>query len=182
MESTQKKKKAGILIALCVIGILVVTGVFASGILSPQTSIQYPVEHLFVDATYLLKTSETNETVNVTCTPYLTNIWKKASGEIKTTVYVIETSDNLAVYKNTVDIGEIKADSTAEIEIPIILSNSSYKVEILIFENNKLMIKGVITISAYPIYSWDEIIHGIHQQWQVNNSGSYFESLQSYSK
>ena len=94
---------------------------------------------------------------------------------------MIETSDNLAVYKNTVTIGSIAADSTAEIEIPLILSNNSYKVEILIFENEKLVIKGVITISAYPIYSWDEIAHGAEQQWAIINDVSKFENVRSSS-
>jgi len=180
MEMNQKTKKAGASLAVVVIIIIVCGGLFASGLFGSKTDIVFPEEHLFVDATYLLKTSETNNTVNVTCTLYLTNIWKKEAGGIKTTAYVIETSDNLAVYKNTVSIGSITAESTAEIELPLVLSNNSYKVEILIFENEKLVIKGIITISAYPIYSWDDVIHGAEQQWRISNDGYNFENIRSF--
>ena len=177
MNITKQTKKAGASLAGIIIIIIVFAGLFASGILETKAEEVYPEEHLFVDATYLLKTNETNNSVNVTCTLYLTNIWKKESGTIKTTAYVIETSDNLAVYKNTVTTGEIAADSTTEIELPLVLSNNSYKVEILIFENDKLVIKGVITISAYPIYSWNDVMHGAEQEWRIMNDGYNFENI-----
>ena len=110
MEMKPKTKKAGVLIVTISAIIIIVVGVFAAMILGSRAEPVFPAEHLFVDATYLLKTNETNETVNVTCTLYLTNIWEKESGNIKATAYVIETSDNLAIYKNTVSIGNIAAD------------------------------------------------------------------------
>lgn len=178
MKINKKTKKAGMLVAgLCII-VIVLLGVFSTGMFKPiAAQPDFPNEHLFVDATYLLKTDETNDTVNVTCTPYLTNIWEKESGKIKVIAYVIETSNNLAVYKNTVEIGEIPADSTAEIEIPIVLSNNSYKVDILIFENEKLVLKGKLTISAYPVYLWDEITHGVKQVWRLENTVYDFEQI-----
>ena len=107
----------------------------------------------------------------------LGDIVEKESGKIKVIAYVIETSNNLAVYKNTVEIGEIPADSTAEIEIPVVLSNNSYKVDILIFENEKLVLKGKLTISAYPVYLWDEITHGVKQVWHLENTVYDFEQI-----
>jgi hypothetical protein len=178
MEMSKKTKKAGMFVATLSIIIIVFLGIFASGMLEPSTAQpDFPKEHLFVDATYLLKTDETNDTVNVTCIPYLTNIWEKASGEIKVTAYVIETSNNLAVFKSTVEIGEIPADSTAEIEIPVVLSNNSYKVDILIFENGKLVLKGKITISAYPVYVWDDVDHAPGQIWLLSNSIGEFKQV-----
>jgi len=171
METKTKTKKAGAVIATISVIIIVLIGIFATGVFKPSVAQPYfPNEHLFVDATYLLKTGETNDTVNVTCTPYLTNIWSKESGEIKVIAYVIETKDNLAVYKNTVEIGKIAANSTAEIEMPIVLSNNSYKVDILIFESGKLVIKGTLTIRAYPVYIWDEVSHNEEQVWRLSNS------------
>ena len=151
MKINKKTKKAGAFIATVTTLILILFGLLGTGLLAQP---DFPNAHLSVDATYLLKTSETNDTVNVTCIPYLTNIWEKESGEITVTAYVIEMNNNLAVYKNTVDIGKIPADSTAEIEIPVVLSNNSYKVDILIFENGKLVIKGKLT--SAPI----RFIHG----------------------
>ena len=180
MDVSKKTKKAGALTATVTVLIIVFAGLFTLGIFGSEAEPVFPDEHLFVDATYLLKTSETNDSVNVTCTLYLTNIWEKESGDIKAIAYVIETTDNLAVYKNTVTIGTIAADSTAEIEIPIVLSNNSYKVEILLFENEKLVIKGAITISAYPLYLWDEVTHGMEQQWQITNEGYDFKNIRMY--
>jgi len=171
MVISKKTKKAGMFVATLSIVIIVLFGVFETGLLDIITAqTTFPHEHLFVDATYLLKTDETNDTVNVSCNLYLTNIWEKESGEIKVIAYVIETSNNLAVYKNTVEIGKISANSTAEIELPIVLSNNSYKVDILIFENGKLVLKGKITISAYPLYDWEEIRHGTEQKWELKNT------------
>jgi hypothetical protein len=166
-----KTKKAGVLLTVLAIA-AIVFATFASGILGSETE-----NHLFVDATYLLKTSETINSVNVTCTLYLTNTWMKESKEIKTIAYVIETKDNLAVFKNTQTNGKIMADSTDEIELPLLLSNSSYKVEILIFENEKLVTKGIITISAYSHYYWDDITLKNKQVWEISSYASDFQQV-----
>ena len=178
MKLNKKTKKAGICITTIATIVIILFGVFATGLLE-QTTAQpdLPKEHLYVDATYLLKTDETNETVNVTCTPYITNIWEKESGEITAIAYVIESSTNLAVYKNTIEIGKIPGDSTAEIEIPVVISNNSYKVDILIFENGKLVLKGQITINAYPIYFWDDFNHEMIQQWSLSNTMGDFNQI-----
>ena len=177
MDLSKKTKKAGV-IAGTTITIAVILGISILVLLNSSAAVTiYLKEHLFADATYLLKTDETNETVNVTCEIYLTNIWEKESGNIKATAYVIETNNNLAVYKNSVEIGEITADSTAEVNIPIVLSNNSYKVDILIFEKDKLVLKGKITISAYPLYDWEEILHGAKQRWELKNTVYEFDQI-----
>ena len=178
MNMSKKTKKAGIVIATLTTVIIILVGAFGTGILNLGTAQpDLPDKHLFVDATYLLKTDETNDTVNVTCNLYLTNTWEQESGDIKVTAYVIETTNNLAVYKNTVEIGKIAADSTAEIELPIVLSNNTYKVDILIFEDGKLVIEGKLTISAYPVYTWDEISHRAKQVWLVANAAEEYVQI-----
>ena len=175
MKMNLKNKKAGVFFAALSIVLIILVGLYSTGILQPIMAKQNFVhDHLSVDTTYLLKTSESNDSVNVTCIPYITNIWEKESGIIKIIVYVIETKNNLAVYKNTVEIGTIPADSTAEIEIPIILSNNSYKVDILIFEDEKLVIKGILNITARSILYWDDIQKYYKQEWDVTNSLSSY--------
>jgi len=179
MELSSKTKKAGIVIGVMSIAIVIV-GIFLPALLKPSVAeMTYPKEHLFVDKTYLLKTEEKNETVNVTCDIYLTNIWTKESSDIKAIAYVIETKNNFAVYKNDVEIGKIAADSTAEINVPVILSNNSYKVEILLFENEKLVLTGELTISAHPRYSWEDIERGKvdAQEWDLYNSEAKFANI-----
>ena len=129
----KNKKKAGALVGLIFTSIVVfsviLTGMFESTI-AVKT---YPDQHLFVDQTILLKTNETNETVDIICILYLTNIWEKESGELKGAAYVIETENNFAISETEIEIGLIKADSTTKIEIPIVLSNNSYKVKVLLY-------------------------------------------------
>ncbi len=185
MSISKRAKKAGLLLATISVIIIVFAGVVLPGIMKTTVAKKtYPEEHLFVDATFLLKTGETNDSVNITCDIYLTNIWDKESGEIKATAYVIETGNNFAVYKDTDEIGSIGADSTAVIEIPVVLSNNSYKVEVLLFEDDKLVIKGRLTISAYPIYHWEEVEHAgqieklqVFDGWSVSNSYQLFEQI-----
>jgi len=179
MEISSKTKKAGVIVGAIAI-LIVLLSVFLPGLLrSSVAETIFPEEHLFVDATYILKTDQTNDTVNVTCDLYLTNIWKKESGEIKAIAYVIETKNNFAVYKNDVEIGKITKDSTAEINVPLVLSNSSYKVEILLFENEKLVLTGELTISAHPRYLWEDIEHGKvkAQVWDLYNSDAQFVNI-----
>ena len=177
MSISLKTKKAGVIIGVMSIAIIVL-GVFLPTLLKPSVAETiYPNEHLFVDKTFLLKTDEKNFTVNLTCDIYLTNIWDKESGDIKAIAYVIETENNFATYKNEVKVGKITKESTTEVDIPIILSNNSYKVEILFFENEKLVLSGELTISAYPRYTWEEIEHGNIQQWGLYNSETKFVKI-----
>ena len=179
MKISKKTKKAGALAVIISFVLIGTIGVLTSGILKTQVvhsksnEPYFPKDHLFVDATYLVKTGETNSSVNVTCDLYLTNIWEKESGKIKAIAYVIETKNNFAVNKSRDEIGLIKANSTAEIAIPVTLLNSSYKIEVLLFENDKLSLKGELTISARPKYTWEEIQHRSDldgQEWVVYNS------------
>lgn len=178
MEISSKTKKAGVLIGVMLIAI-VILGIFLPALLKPSVAEStYPAEHLFVEATYLLKTEETNDSVNVTCDLYMTNIWDKESGKIKAIAYVIETKNNFAIFETEVEIGLINADSTSKIGIPVVLSNSSYKVDVLIFENEKLVLKGALTISARPMYSWEYLrTNGINQQWDLDSSIAHFEKV-----
>ncbi len=178
MNLKKKTKKAGVVIGTSVIIVIIMFGAMKTLLQEPVTAQQkYPAEHLFVDATYLLKTQETNESVEVVCTPYLTNIWEKESGNIHVIGYVLETHNNLAVFKNRVEVGKIDRNATVEIEIPLLLSNNSYRVELLFFENNKLVIKGQLTISAYPNYYYDEISHEKSVGWQLENTQPLYDAV-----
>ena len=171
MTISKKTKKAGAIVGTMAV-FLVILGLFLPGLLEPTVADPiYPDEHLFVDETILLKTDETNDTVSVTCILHITNEWEKGSGEIKAIAYVIETKNNFAISETEVEIGEIKADSTAKVDIPLVLSNSSYKIKVLLFENEKLVIRGELMIRAYPKYTWEEIArYNFSQEWELSNS------------
>ena len=137
----------------------------------------YPKDHLSVDASYLLKTGETNESVNVTCDLYITNIWEKESGEIKATAYVSEQNNNFATFKSSAEFGVIDANSTKEINIPVKFMDDSYKVEILIFENNKLIKKVTLSITVYQNYYYGKggvrVLNIGRTIEQADNDGMY---------
>ena len=177
MKLSKKSKKAGVILGIFAVAIIMI-GAFLPGFFKPSVAGPvFPREHLFVDATYLLITEEKNDSVHVSCDLYLTNIWEKESGKINVVAYVIEETKNFAVYKTRIDIGNIKANSTAEVEIPVVLENSSYKVEILLFENEKIVTKGKISIRTKQRYPPGHLMGGIDQQWEVYNEGSYFANV-----
>jgi len=177
MNLTKKTKKAGAVLGM-IATIIVIMSFIIPGML--ETSVAEPIfpeEHLFVDATYLLITEERNDSVDITIDLYLTNIWEKSSGKINAVAYVIEQTKNFAVYKTEVDVGVIDSESTKMVEIPVVLENSSYKVEVLLFEDSKIVSKGKITISARSKYSYYRMPSDLSQEWTIYNSGSYFENV-----
>ena len=158
--------------------IIVIFGTFLPGLLEPVAGVSFPDEHLFVDETILLKTNETNDTVSVICILFLTNIWSKESDDLKAIAYVVETENNFAVSETEIDIGKVESDSTKKVDIPVVFSNNSYKVKVLLFEKGKLVIKGELTIRAYPIYSWEEIKREkIDQVWYLYNDFTEFAQV-----
>lgn len=180
MTMSKKIKKAGIISGTALsITVLVCAGVFLATMNEPIIAQpEKPEEHLFIEETYLLKTGETNETVNVRCTPYMTNIWDEESGDIKVIAYVVKTSNKIAEYKNTVEIGKIAGDTTAEIEIPIILTSDNFKVDLLIFEDEKLVLKGSFTIKAVQKLKYIESGGADRFLWDLENSPCVVTSVQ----
>lgn len=160
MKLGKNAKKAGALVAIISFVLVATIGVFSTGFfeqpvvgsdpIEPEPT--YPVNHLFVDASYLLKTGETNDSVNVSCDLFMTNIWEKESGEIKAIAYVSEQNTNFATFKSSVEFGIIDANSTKELNIPVKFADNSYKVEILIFESNKLVKKATLSLNIYQNY------------------------------
>jgi len=177
MKIGKNLKKAGALTSIITLILIATLAVFSTGILNSESvdskpidpEPKYPVDHLFIDASFLLKTGETNESVNVSCDLFMTNIWEKESGEIKATAYVSEQNSNFAVFKSSVEFGLIEANSTKELNIPVKFSDNSYKVEILIFESNKLVKKVTLTINSYQNYYYG--VDGV----KIFNEGRTFD-------
>jgi hypothetical protein len=156
MEISKKTKKAGVLAATLTVIAIISTGALLAMTEEPiSAGPVFPTDHLSIDASFLLKTGETNDSVNVSCELFMTNLWEKESGDIKAIAYVSEQSTNFAVFKSTVLVGPVKANSTKEINIPVEFSDNSYKVEILFFENDKLVLKATLSITSYLNYYWD---------------------------
>jgi len=197
MTMDKNVKKAGALLTITVIIIVGTLGAISLGVFDKpvekpkpiEPKPYYPIDHLSIDASFLLKTDETNESVNVSCDLFMTNTWEKESGEIKATAYVIETSTNLAIYKNTVVFGNLDANSTTELNIPLQFSDSNYEIEILLFEDNKIVLKAKSTITSRQRYYYSGVGSKVYLndflsdpvssnafdgQWEVKNTDLSF--------
>lgn len=126
---------------------------------------------LSVDAMYLLKKEEGEEEINVSAIIYLTNI-NSVSGNVRIIAYLTEYGREIALYKKEVMVGKLPKDKTTEIEFEMSIENGSYSLQILVFEDNLLKIKGGGWINVYrnsrdEKYGWDisvqdVIFHEIH--------------------
>ncbi len=96
---------------------------------------------LSVDAMYLLREGDGGEVINVSAIIYLTNVGGE-SGSIKIIAYLMERWKGVAVDRKEMDIGKIDADKTKEIVLPMEMGNKSYEIEVLVFEDDLLKIKG----------------------------------------
>ena len=97
--------------------------------------------NLSVDAMYILKNSESEGKVNISAIIYLTNTGGK-SDDIKIVAYLLEKWKGIAVEKKEISIGEVKGGVTKEISTYMQIGNGSYQLEVLVFENELLKIKG----------------------------------------
>jgi len=121
---------------------------------------------LSVDAMYLLKEEGKGETMNASAIIYLTNVGGE-SGNIKIIAYLMERWKGVAVARNEVKIGKIAADKTKEVQIPMEMRNKSYEIEVLVFEDDLLKIKGggALRIIHYSVDNkvyWDASLEEVH--------------------
>jgi len=126
---------------------------------------------LSVDAMYLLKNDEGKDEINISGIIYLTNI-RAVSGSVKIIAYLTERWNGIALYKKEVEVGRLSKDKTTEIEFEMSIKNGSYSLEILVFEDDLLRIKGGGWIQVYhemkdEAYTWrisvqDVMFYEIH--------------------
>ena len=62
-------------------------------------------------------------------------------------------------------------------KIPIVLSENTYRVDMLIFENERLVLKGNLTIKATQHFKYDIEGRILLQNWSLENSDCYFVSI-----
>lgn len=103
---------------------------------------------LSVDAMYLLKNDEEEDEINISGIIYLTNI-RAESGNVKIIAYLTEEWSEIALYKKEIIVGNLPKDKTTEVEFEISIENGSYGLQILVFEDDLLRIKGGGWINVY---------------------------------
>lgn len=170
-----KKYKWGIVAALAVI----VSIVAAAFVLNPPpTEAQEPEwkreTKLQVDDVYFLAGEDENTEDNfipIITTLYLTNAQWNSSGNVKIVAYLIRSNPNIAVDKNTVEIGVIQGSTTKEAEVQLVLPdlNTPYDIDFLIFENDLLVLRGQGNIEVVQIRAGGSIYNYV----QINRSAIF---------
>ena len=178
------RKVAKVCLAMVVVGAVVGLALFGAMIDKGTASTPIPAtsairdNKISIDGYYLLKESATNETLNVTCILYLTNRWND-SGDIRIVAYVMDWK-RLAQYKTDIEIGSIDTNKTEEVAIPIVLRKDSRKIDVLIFEDGLLKMKGYIYLEILykPIlYNISIKDNDLLEAWNCRITSSSFPSI-----
>lgn len=165
----------GVVAALAIIASIVAA---AFMLIPPPTKAQEPEwkreTKLLVDDVYFLAGEDENTEDNiipVITTLYLTNAQWNSSGNVKIVAYLLRTNPNIAVDKNTVEIGVIPGSTTKEAEVQVVLPglNTPYEVDFLIFENDLLVLRGQGNIEVVQIQAGGSIYNYV----QINKGASF---------
>lgn len=159
---------AGVATILIMVGIAFMWSVYMGSKVIP---IQ-PENHLRIDGEYLLKESETNSSINASCMIYLTNLWRE-SGDIKIVYYVMD-SKGLAEFKGETEVGKIKKNATQEVKLPLVLKRNDSRIDILIFEDDLLTMKGHLYINVYYRFYDTSYKKG---EWRITVESSDFQNM-----
>ena len=164
MKHPGRYKKYGNIKYVTVIAVIII--IIAAGVLSSYVCLHNAKNknHLSVDAMYLVKNGESDDKINVSATLYLTNVGAK-SGDIKIVTYIMERWKGIAIDKKEINVGKLEKDKTSEVELNMQIGNGSYDIEVLVFEDDLLKIKGQGGITTTMVYDANEGIHRGDISW-----------------
>jgi len=102
--------------------------------------------HLYVEDVFFMQSygyRASNDWLDLTTTVYVTNDGLADAENVKITAFPIDNDKNLALDKCDKVVGKIPAQETSEIEFSITVpSGSKHNVNLLIFERNRLILRG----------------------------------------
>lgn len=102
---------------------------------------------LIVDEVYFRTSELGGEDTDLRILVFLTNDGKGDIDEVRVRAFAVETDSNLARDEDAITMGNIKGKSTSEGELSITVpNNDSYRIELLVFEEGKLTIRGAGTV------------------------------------
>ncbi|OYT61454.1 hypothetical protein B6U81_02900 [Thermoplasmatales archaeon ex4484_30] len=138
-------------IAICIIILIVlVSCIFLSKSIGKDN-------WLYVNEMYLMKTGEDERNINISALLYITNTNAK-SGDVKIIIFIMKQW-RVVVDKLEVEVGKLEKDKTSEIQFEFQLDNinQSYKMDILVFEDELLGITadGRIRVSSTGDVYWE---------------------------
>ncbi|MGA1819982.1 MAG: hypothetical protein ACMUHU_03125 [Thermoplasmatota archaeon] len=122
---------------------------------------------LRVDDVYFKMEGANSQRSQIKIVVFISNIGNEDVGKLHIRAFTVETGSNLAMDDSTTTINDVKQQTTVEgnllVDIP---NNDSYRMELLIFKDDKLEIRGSGTIDLtdvgasydyrdYPLYDND---------------------------
>lgn len=121
-----------------------------------------PVDRdLKVDKVFFKSVEYGDDETDLRILVFLTNDGDSEIEEVKVRAFAIERDSNLARSEDTVTIGKINGQTTEEGELSITVPNrDSYRIELLVFEDSKLTIRGSGTIDLRMVGVPDNISNG----------------------
>lgn len=152
------------MLALFVILVILLSVIITSIIVNEMNDVEAePPEKyskLYIDDVYFLLpdyTRGTGEKINLNVNPFITNRGNIDSGDVKIVIFAIDQEKNIAVDKSSESFGTVSNDTTLDSELSLELNdNSSYRIELLIFEREKIVLKGSGTVKLREIGSYGE--------------------------
>ena len=158
---------------IAVVGMLILTVVLGSFALNLE---EEKDTYLKVDEVFFVFESIDENSMDLKIIVFLTNDGTSDIEDVKIRAFVIETNSNLARDEDTIVMGKVSGSSTKEGELHVsIPTNDTYRIEIIVFEESKLTIRGAGSINLEGV--------GVAQDYQnVNDDdlGSVEEDAASF--
>lgn len=124
------------------VAILLMIGGIVLGCLLPEEE-EVGVEALKVEDVFFVKTRQDGLMTDMNITIFITNDGDVDVNSLKVRAFAVEENSNLARDEDLTDLGNIEKQTTSEGKLQIrIPNNLSYRIELLIFKNDEISIRG----------------------------------------
>jgi hypothetical protein len=105
-------------------------------------------DHIEVEDVFFIMNSQNNTTTSMDIDVFITNHGDDRLSDITVRAFAVETDSNLARDEAMVKLGSLDGGSTVEGNLTIELPNDdAYRVELLVFKDGKLAIRGSGTVN-----------------------------------
>jgi len=133
---------------LLILVMTVVLGYFVFTIDHGSGAHNLEVEEVIMSSHGTLGGTETDLTISV----FLTNQGKGAIDDVRVRAFAVERDSNLARDEDAISMGRIEGETSPEGELHITVpNNDTYRIELLVFENGRLTLRGSGTIDLKGI-------------------------------
>ena len=133
------------------IAIVILVGMVVAGILTGNDDEEEgssPSSRIEVEEVYFVMTDQTQLYTNMDILVFITNDGKIDLSDVTVRAFAVETDSNLARDEAVKILGELKGQTTIEGKLTIELpNNDTYRVELLVFKDGKLTIRGSGTVN-----------------------------------